>query len=130
MNSTELDELCKRIQEVLSDFPCHSRGILGDLEICIGGSDTISSENVSEISLTREMISVIARHLGHEESIRILVSSEPTTSTESSLSGTLGEQLSEQLLRDGIAKLFFPLTIEFSADYALLMMNRLSLSLS
>ncbi|CAA6654054.1 unnamed protein product [Spirodela intermedia] len=101
VNSTELDELCKRIQEVLSDFPCHSRGILGDLEICIGGSDTISSENVSEISLTREMISVIARHLGHEESIRILVSSEPTTSTEPSLSGTLGEQLSEQLLRDG-----------------------------
>ena len=59
-------------------------------------------ENVSEISLTREMISAISFHLGHEERIRILLSSDASTSNKSSLNEMIGEQLSEQLLRDGI----------------------------
>uniref|UniRef100_A0A1D1XQT2 ABC transporter A family member 1 n=1 Tax=Anthurium amnicola TaxID=1678845 RepID=A0A1D1XQT2_9ARAE len=101
VNSTELKRMCKRIQEILFDFPCHTRGILNDLEICIGGSDTISSDNVSEISLTREMIIVIARCLEREESIWTLVSSTHITPSTPVASGVLGEQLSEQLVRDG-----------------------------
>ncbi|OVA04022.1 ABC transporter-like [Macleaya cordata] len=95
VSSEEMDKLCRRIQERLFDLPCHPRSIFSDLEICIGGSDSITSENVSlaEISLTEEMIIVIGRWLGNEERIRTLLSSTPD--------GVFGEQLAEQLMRDG-----------------------------
>ncbi|XP_038980603.1 ABC transporter A family member 1 [Phoenix dactylifera] len=95
VSSIELDNLCKRIQESLFNFPSHTKSILSDLEICIGGSETIQTDSVSEISLTWEMIILIARMLGNEESIRTIVSSTPITD------GVFGEQLSEQLTRDG-----------------------------
>ncbi|XP_077241690.1 ATP-binding cassette A1 isoform X2 [Tasmannia lanceolata] len=95
VSTTELDQLCRRIQETLFDLPCHPRSILSDLEICIGGSDSITSENVAEISLSLEMITAIGRWLGNEERIRTLISSMPVTD------GVFGEQLSEQLTRDG-----------------------------
>ncbi|MQL86249.1 hypothetical protein Taro_018782 [Colocasia esculenta] len=101
VSTAELSRLCKRIQEILFDFPCHTRGLLSDLEICIGGCDTISSDNISEISLTQEMIILIARCLGHEESIQTLVSSKHGTSSTPVTGGVFGEQLSEQLVRDG-----------------------------
>ncbi|KAG1338408.1 ABC transporter A family member 1 [Cocos nucifera] len=94
VSSIELDNLCKRIQESL-DFPSHTKSILSDLEICIGGTETMQTDSVSEISLTREMIILIARMLGNEESIWKIVSSTPITD------GVFGEQLSEQLTRDG-----------------------------
>lgn len=71
--------------------------MVSDLEICIGGSETIQTDCVSEISLTREMIILIAHMLGNEESIWTIISSMPITD------GVFGEQLSEQLTRDGIA---------------------------
>lgn len=95
ISSIELDTLCRRIQETLLDFPSSTRGILSDLEVCIGVGGTTSSNNLSEISLTREMIILAARMLGNEESILTLVSSKPITD------GAFGEQLSEQLIRDG-----------------------------
>ncbi|XP_058083562.1 ABC transporter A family member 1 isoform X2 [Magnolia sinica] len=95
VSCTELDKLCRRIQETLFDFPCHPRSIIGDLEVCIGASDSIASDNIAEISLSQEVIIAIGRWLGNEESIRTLVSSTPFTD------GVFGEQLSEQLIRDG-----------------------------
>ncbi|KAF8403773.1 hypothetical protein HHK36_011878 [Tetracentron sinense] len=97
VSSTELKNLCRRIQERLFDIPCHPRSILSDLEVCIGGIDSITSENVSvaEISLSQEMIILIGRWLGNEERIKTLISSMPVTD------GVFGEQLSEQLIRDG-----------------------------
>ncbi|ONK78401.1 uncharacterized protein A4U43_C02F18390 [Asparagus officinalis] len=91
----QIDTLCRRIQETLFDFPSSTRSILGDLEICIGGIDSLSSNCLSEISLTREMIILAARMLGNEESVLTLVSSNPVTD------GAFGEQLSEQLIRHG-----------------------------
>ncbi|KAK1277195.1 ABC transporter A family member 1 [Acorus gramineus] len=105
VNFTELDNLCRKIQERLFDFSFHTRSILSDLEICIGGSDGITSDNVAEISLTREMIILIARWLGNENSIRALVSLTPITDS------FFGEQLSEQLIRDGISVGGIPLRI-------------------
>lgn len=93
VSSVELDSLCKRIRESLFDFPSHTKSILSDLEICIGSETT--RDNVSEISLTQEMIILIARMLGNEESIWTIASSTPITD------GVFGEQLSEQLTRDG-----------------------------
>ncbi|KAM0948803.1 putative ABC transporter, AAA+ ATPase domain, ABC transporter A [Dioscorea sansibarensis] len=95
VSSIELNNLCKRIQESLFDVPCHTRSLLGDLEICIGGSAALPSDNVAEISLTREMIVLIARWLGNEKIVQTLVSSTPA------LDGVSEEQLSEQLTRDG-----------------------------
>lgn len=91
----EIDNLCRNIQEILLDFPNHTRSILGDLETCIVGSSLVSSKSVAEISLTRDMIILIARMFGNEESIKTIISSNPISD------GVFGEQLSEQLLRDG-----------------------------
>lgn len=99
VSTIELDQLCRRIQDALFYFPCHPRSILSDLEVCIGGSDSITSDNVAEISLSQEMIIAIGHFLGNEERIRTLISCTPLTD------GVFGEQLSEQLIRDGMTEL-------------------------
>ncbi|XP_020526672.1 ABC transporter A family member 1 isoform X2 [Amborella trichopoda] len=93
--SSELDNLCHRIQEALFDFPCHPRGILSDFEICIGGSDSISSADVSEISLSQEMVISIGHLLSNELRVQKLLLNT------SLANGAFCEQLSEQLTRDG-----------------------------
>ena len=97
VSSVDMENLCRIIQEKLFDVPSHSRSLLGDFEICIGGIDSITSENasVAEISLSKEMITRIARWLGNEERIKMLISPTPVTD------GFFGEQLCEQLVRDG-----------------------------
>ncbi|KAM6568335.1 hypothetical protein CsatB_016320 [Cannabis sativa] len=93
----DMENLCEIIHERLVNIPAHSRSLLGDLEACIGRIDTITSENTSraEISLSREVISMIGRWLGNEERIQMLISSTPVPD------GFFGEQLCEQLVRDG-----------------------------
>lgn len=93
-----MENLCQSIQERLVSTPAHSRSLLGDLEACIGKTDTITSENTSraEISLSLEMITMIGRWLGNEERIKMLISSTPLPD------GAFGEQLYEQLVRDGM----------------------------
>ncbi|XP_052174030.1 ABC transporter A family member 1 isoform X3 [Diospyros lotus] len=93
----DLENLCLLIKERLFDFPSHPRSLLGELEVCIGGADSITSENasVAEIRLSGEMIIIIGRWLGNEERTRTLIS--PTEHS----SGVFGEELSEQLVRDG-----------------------------
>ncbi|XP_075638014.1 ABC transporter A family member 1 isoform X1 [Castanea sativa] len=97
VSSVDLENLCRIIQERLFDIPSHPRSLLDDIEVCIGGIDSIASENASaaEISLSREMIIIIGRWLGNEERTKTLVSS--TLSSD----GTFGDQLSEQLVRHG-----------------------------
>lgn len=97
VSTTELNKLCQTIQEFVFDMPCHPKGILGDLEDCIGASNSVVSENasVAEICLSREIILVIGRWLGNEMRIRTLVNTTPVSN------GMFGEQLSEQLIRDG-----------------------------
>lgn len=94
----DLENLCQIIQERLFDIPSQRRSLLDDLEVCIGGIDSISSENatVAEISLSHEMLLIVGRWLGNEERIRTLISS--STSPDR----IFGEQLSEQLVRDGM----------------------------
>ncbi|KAK7336540.1 hypothetical protein VNO77_17083 [Canavalia gladiata] len=97
VSSVDLQTLCQAIQERLLDVPSHPRSLLNDLEICIGGTDSITSGNTSiaEISLTREMIGLIGRWLDNEERVKTLISSTPV------YDGASQEQLSEQLFRDG-----------------------------
>ncbi|KAK2651860.1 hypothetical protein Ddye_011716 [Dipteronia dyeriana] len=97
VNSVDLENLCRFIQERLFDIPSHPRSLLNDLEVCIGGIDIITSESasVAEISLSREMIVKIGQWLGNEERTKTLVSST------SDPDGVFGEQLAEQLVRDG-----------------------------
>jgi ATP-binding cassette subfamily A (ABC1) protein 3 len=92
-----LENLCQTIQSRLFDIPSHPRSLLDDIEVCIGRIDSITSENASvmEISLSQEMIILIGRWLGNEERVKTLVSSTPISD------GVFGEQLSEQLVRDG-----------------------------
>ncbi|KAG0464675.1 hypothetical protein HPP92_018839 [Vanilla planifolia] len=47
------------------------------------------------MSLTRDMIILIARNFGNEDSIQTIISSKPISD------GVFGEQLAEQLIRDG-----------------------------
>lgn len=100
VSSVDLEMLCKTIKERLFDVPSHPRSLLDDLEICIGAAVSILSENASitEISLSREMIVLIGRWLGNEERIKTLVSCTPVSD------GVSSEQLSEQLLRDGMCE--------------------------
>ncbi|KAL6133968.1 hypothetical protein ACLB2K_066201 [Fragaria x ananassa] len=97
VSSVDLDKLCRVIQERLSYVPSHPRSLLDGLEVCIGAIDSIMAENasVAEISLSREMIIMIGRWLGNEERIKPLISPTPLSD------GVLGEQLFEQLDRDG-----------------------------
>lgn len=92
-----MESLCQIIQERLFDIP-HPRSLLDDLEVCIGGIDSIASEKASaaEISLSKEMIITIGRCLGNEERSKALVSSTLVPD------GIFSEQLSEQLVRDGM----------------------------
>ena len=101
VSSADLENLCRIIQERLFDIHSHPRSLLDDLEVCIGGTDSITSENasVAEISLSKEMIIVVGRWLGNGERIKTLISSRPISD------GLFGEQLSEQLVRDGISDL-------------------------
>lgn len=95
--STELEYMCQIIQERLFDLPSQRRGILGELEICIGGSDSLPSENVSvaEIRLSAAMMVTIGHWLGNEDRIHALLS--PSCGSDE----ISDEQLSEQLARDG-----------------------------
>ncbi|RZC20522.1 ABC transporter A family member 1 isoform B [Glycine soja] len=97
VSSADLQNLCQAIQERLLDVPSHPRSLLNDLEICIGGTDSVTSGNTSiaEISLTREMIGLIGRWLDNEERVKTLISGTPVCD------GASQEQLSEQLFRDG-----------------------------
>ncbi|XP_027928069.1 ABC transporter A family member 1 isoform X2 [Vigna unguiculata] len=98
VSSVDLQTLCQAIQERLLEVPSHPRSLLNDLEICIGGTDSVTSGNTSiaEISLTREMISLIGHWLGNEERVKTLISCTPV------FEGASQEQLSEQLFRGGI----------------------------
>lgn len=93
----DLEDLCQIIQERVFDIPSQRRSLLDDLEVCIGGIDSISSENATaaEISLSQEMLLIVGCWLGNEERIKTLISSS------SSPDRIFGEQLSEQLVRDG-----------------------------
>ncbi|XP_059428864.1 ABC transporter A family member 1 isoform X1 [Corylus avellana] len=97
VSTVDLENLCQIIRERLFDIPSHPRSLLDDLEVCIGGIDSIASENASaaEISLSKEMIIAIGRYLGNEERTKALVLSTPVSD------GNFGEQLSEQLVRHG-----------------------------
>ncbi|XP_057718264.1 ABC transporter A family member 1 isoform X1 [Arachis stenosperma] len=97
VSSADLQTLCQAIQERVLYVPSHPRSLLGDLEVCIGATDSITAENssIAEISLTREMISLIGRWLGNEERVKTLISCTPVSD------GASREQLSEQLFRDG-----------------------------
>ncbi|KAK4797503.1 hypothetical protein SAY86_029829 [Trapa natans] len=96
VNPEDLENLCQIIQGRLFNIP-HQRSLLNDLEVCIGGNDSITVENATaaEISMSQEMIMTIGCWLGNEERTRELLSSI-NSSTRAS-----GEQLSEQLVRDG-----------------------------
>lgn len=91
----DLENLCQMIQEKLFDIPLHPRGILSDLEVCIGGIDSITSANasVTEISLSKEMIVEIGKWLGNEESVQSLVHENEKSASSGGLD--------EQLFRDG-----------------------------
>ncbi|XP_022745140.1 ABC transporter A family member 1-like isoform X3 [Durio zibethinus] len=97
VSPANLENLCHIIQERVFDIPSHPGSLLDDLEVSIGGIDSITSEkaSVAEISLSKEMIIVVGRWLRNEERIKILISSRPIPD------GLFGEQLSEQLVRDG-----------------------------
>lgn len=93
----ELESICHIIKEKLLSVSSQSRGILGDLEACIGGRDLITSENPSfaEITMTLEMISIIGDWLGNKDRVDSLIKSKSVPD------GILDCQLSEQLIRDG-----------------------------
>ncbi|XP_023543867.1 ABC transporter A family member 1 [Cucurbita pepo subsp. pepo] len=97
IDSEDLHNFCQHIREGVLDFPSHRRGLLSDIEVCIEAIIPITPENqsVTEISLSRQMLTIIGRWLGNEERVRTLVSS-PSTAP-----GVCGEQLTEQLFRDG-----------------------------
>ncbi|KAI3471608.1 hypothetical protein Pfo_028258 [Paulownia fortunei] len=95
VSSLDLDAMCQTIQEKFFDIPSHPRSILNDLEVCIGGIDCTAAETAAEMSLSNEMIIAIGRWLGNGERVENLVSADDDSC------GAFGEQLSEQLLRDG-----------------------------
>ncbi|XP_070027820.1 ABC transporter A family member 1 isoform X2 [Nicotiana sylvestris] len=92
----DLENLCLLIQEKLFDIRPHSRSILNDIEVCIGGTNSIASEDASaaEISLSKETIMAVGQWFGNEERVKALVSA-----TDDSCK-IFGDQLSEQLDRD------------------------------
>lgn len=92
----DLENLCRSIKEILFDMPAHPRGLLSELEVCIRGADiTLENSSVAEICLSEEMIGKIGRWLCNEERSRTFVSGTDH------FADFLGEQLSEQLVRDG-----------------------------
>ncbi|KAL0844738.1 hypothetical protein Bca101_017984 [Brassica carinata] len=97
VSHVDLENLCQMIQQWLFNVPSQPRSLLGDLEVCIGVSDSITPDtaSASEISLSPEMIQSIAKYLGNEQRVSTLV---PPMSEEDV---GFDEQLSEQLFRDG-----------------------------
>ncbi|XP_074276823.1 ABC transporter A family member 1 isoform X2 [Silene latifolia] len=96
VSSSHLETLSLMIQEKLCEIPSRSKSLLSDLETCIGGTDiTPDSASVSEISLSRDSIIMIARWLGDEERVMALINSKAASD------GILSEQLFDQLLREG-----------------------------
>lgn len=93
----DLDNLCRIIRGKLFDIPL-PRSLLNDLEVCIGGMDSITAENatVAEISLSKEMIMTVGHWLGNEERTMTLLSEVHLSDR------VVQEQLSDQLFRDGI----------------------------
>lgn len=106
VSSMDLENLCLIIQEKLFDIRPHSRSIINDIEVCIGGSNTVVSGDASaaEISLSKEMIMAVGQWFGNEERVKALVSA-----TEDSCK-IFGDQLSEQLARDGTSTYFLKLS--------------------
>lgn len=98
VSSLDLDVMCQTIQDKFFHMASPPRSILNDLEGCIGRADCSGAETVAEISLSNEMIVTIARWLGNEERVQTLVSANRDSR------GAFGEQLSEQLLRDGMVQ--------------------------
>lgn len=98
MSHVDLENLCQMIQQWLFNVPSQPRSLLGDLEVCIGVSDSITPDtaSASEISLSPEMIQSIAKYLGNEQRVSTLVPPMPEEDVG------FDEQLSEQLYRDGM----------------------------
>ncbi|KAL0404903.1 UNVERIFIED_CONTAM: ABC transporter A family member 1 [Sesamum radiatum] len=95
VSSFDLNSTCQAIRETFFDLPSHPRSIFSDLEVCIGGTDSTAADKVAEISLSKEIILAIGRWFGNVERVESLVSAA------SGSCGVFGEQLSEQLRRDG-----------------------------
>lgn len=96
VNSEQLEALSLMIQEKIAEVPSHPKSLLGDLETCIGAVDiTPYSVSVAEISLSRDLIVMIACWLGNEERVEALINSSMASD------GILSEQLSDQLIRYG-----------------------------
>ncbi|XP_018476057.2 ABC transporter A family member 1 [Raphanus sativus] len=97
VSHVDLENLCQMIQQWLFNVPSQPRSLLGDLEVCIGVSDSITPDtaSASEISLSPEMIQSIAKYLGNEQRVSTLVPPMPEEDVG------FDEQLSEQLYRDG-----------------------------
>ncbi|CAA7057158.1 unnamed protein product [Microthlaspi erraticum] len=97
VSHVDLENFCQLIQQWLFNFPSQPRSFLGDLEVCIGVSDSITPDtaSASEISLSQDMIQSIAKYLGNEQRVNTLVSPMPEEDVR------FNEQLSEQLFRDG-----------------------------
>ncbi|KAJ0262481.1 ABC transporter A family member 1 [Hirschfeldia incana] len=97
VSHVDLENLCQMIQQWLFNVPSQPRSLLGDLEVCIGVSDsiTLDTASASEISLSPEMIQIIAKYLGNEQRVSALVASMHEEDVG------FDEQLSEQLFRDG-----------------------------
>ncbi|KAL9264205.1 ABC transporter A family member 1-like protein [Drosera capensis] len=98
VSAMDLENLCWKILERLSEAPSHPRSILSDIEVCIGSAWSLldsGSLSAAEISLSREQIVEVAGWLGNNERVHALVTSDTATN------GILCEQLSEQLIRDG-----------------------------
>jgi ATP-binding cassette subfamily A (ABC1) protein 3 len=93
----ELENFCQIIQQWLFNVPTQPRSLLGDLEVCIGVSDSITPDtaSASEISLSPEMVQRIAKFLGNEQRVSTLVPPLPEEDVR------FDDQLSEQLFRDG-----------------------------
>ncbi|VVB03041.1 unnamed protein product [Arabis nemorensis] len=97
VSHVDLENFCQMIQQWLFNVPSQPRSLLGDLEVCIGVSDSITPDtaSASEISLSSEMIQSIAKYLGNEQRVSTLVPPTPEEDVR------FDEQLSEQLFRDG-----------------------------
>ncbi|KAK4412941.1 ABC transporter A family member 1 [Sesamum alatum] len=95
VSSFDLDSTCQAIRETFFDLPSHPRSIFSELEVCIGGIESRAADKAAEISLSKEIILAIGRWFGNVERVESLVSAS------SSSCGVFGEQLSEQLRRDG-----------------------------
>jgi hypothetical protein len=94
----ELDALCNRIRSAIYDLAYHPKSHTDDLETCSGMAGKTLSKNILEVTLTRDMVLHVGKFLGDEEFVQQIVCSDPVTVNDS----VFGEQLSEQLARDGM----------------------------